>query len=101
MFCVVTPPESRAVWTELANQSVGLVRALLGPGGAAEGRGKAVLMGESFGAALVLRVALAAPELASRLVLLNPGGCMGGWVQCAAGGRLLAADEGGRCGACS
>lgn len=41
-----------------------------------------VLVGESFGGALALRVAMAAPEQVHALVLVNPGACVvwgGGW----------------------
>lgn len=68
------PPEERPTWEELVGDLVPLLRAALAdhrrrfPSSAE----RITLVGESFGGALALRVALEAPELLERMVIVNP-----------------------------
>lgn len=66
--CLAIPPESRTSLEELAAEVVDLVKHEL-----AIGKKRPVyLCGESFGGCLALRVALQAPHLFDRIVLVNP-----------------------------
>ncbi|GBG84868.1 hypothetical protein CBR_g39243 [Chara braunii] len=105
--CVYIPPNNRLNWDGLVEQMVSQLRNLaMSDGSASENRAQeetkgeeeeagrgggggevgnkedlqcrhVTLVGESFGACLSLRVALASPSLVSRLVLMNPGTQLG------------------------
>lgn len=71
--CLYMPLANRWAWPELTAQAIGLLQDLL----ATLPYRKVTLVGESFGGCLALRVAAAAPELVSHLVLVNPATCFG------------------------
>lgn len=101
-FCM--PPPDRSSWGQLTVQVCALLRKLLADSGAQSSGGmeqgqvqapqQAVsqhitLVGESFGGALALRVASAAPDLLERCVVLNPGGLAGDSLQALYGTNWL------------
>lgn len=66
--CLAIPPDDLTSWEELTEQVVELIQAEL-----ASGPQRSVyLCGESFGGCLALKVALQAPALFDRIVLVNP-----------------------------
>jgi pimeloyl-ACP methyl ester carboxylesterase len=66
--CLVIPPENLNDWDTLARQVVNLTQAELSQAF----RPSVYLCGESFGGCLALKVALEAPQLFNRLILVNP-----------------------------
>jgi len=66
--CLAIPPDDLTTWHDLTEQTVALIRAEL------EGNSErpVYLCGESFGGCLAIKVALRAPQLFQRLVLINP-----------------------------
>lgn len=66
--CLVIPPENLESWELLSQQVVDLTKAELSQ----VPRSSVYLCGESFGGCLALKVALKAPQLFNRLVLVNP-----------------------------
>ena len=63
--CLALPREDRSTWDRLANQTIALITTV------AAGR-PIYLCGESFGACLALQVVAQDPQLAHRLILVNP-----------------------------
>jgi pimeloyl-ACP methyl ester carboxylesterase len=63
--CLALPREDRSTWERLADQTIALIATV------AAGR-QIYLCGESFGACLALQVVAQAPQLAHRLILVNP-----------------------------
>ncbi|KAI8467052.1 MAG: hypothetical protein J3K34DRAFT_472042 [Monoraphidium minutum] len=90
--CLYIPPSDRSSWSQLQSQLLYLLQEAL------QARPphlrRATLVAESFGGCLGLRAALAAPQLFSSLVLLNPatsfGGSLGGLSSFVAATNLLA-----------
>jgi len=66
--CLAIPPDDLTGWEELAHKVVALIHGEL----QAAPRRSVYLCGESFGGCLALKVALQAPQLFSRLILVNP-----------------------------
>ncbi len=64
--CLALPPHNRSDWPTLIARTIALVRSECRPGR------RVFLCGESFGGCLALSVALGAPELCDRLILVNP-----------------------------
>jgi pimeloyl-ACP methyl ester carboxylesterase len=71
--CLAIPPTDQSSWQELAATVVALVRQEL----ALHPRQLVYLCGESFGGCLALQVALLAPELWQRIILINPASSFG------------------------
>ncbi|KAK9831878.1 hypothetical protein WJX81_004455 [Elliptochloris bilobata] len=67
--CLYIPMEDRSDWPVLVASVVPLLQAAVD---ASPGRAPVTLVAESFGGALALRVAAAAPQLLSCLVVVNP-----------------------------
>lgn len=66
--CLAIPPDDLNSWEALAQQVVDLIRQEL-----AEDEGRLVyLCGESFGGCLAMKVAVLAPHLFHRMILINP-----------------------------
>lgn len=66
--CLAIPPDDLTSWEELTEQVVNLIQAELDSGS----QRSVYLCGESFGGCLALKVALQAPALFNRIVLVNP-----------------------------
>ena len=66
--CLAIPPDDLTSWDVLSTRVVALVRQELEQ----SPRRSVYLCGESFGGCLAMKVALAAPHLFSRIVLVNP-----------------------------
>lgn len=66
--CFVIPPDDLTNWDVLSSQVVALTKAELEK----TPRPLVYLCGESFGACIALKVALIAPQLFNRIVLINP-----------------------------
>ncbi|EIE26428.1 alpha/beta-hydrolase [Coccomyxa subellipsoidea C-169] len=66
--CLYIPPSDRSDWNELTRQVVALLPLLI----FSTFTRQVTLVAESYGGCLGLRVAVAAPELIQRLVLVNP-----------------------------
>ncbi|NJL01705.1 MAG: alpha/beta hydrolase [Spirulinaceae cyanobacterium RM2_2_10] len=68
--CLGLPPQARWGWTELTQQALSSLQAELAPQ-----KRPIWLCGESFGACLALNMAITAPQLIRRLILINPASC--------------------------
>lgn len=66
--CLVIPPENLSNWDDLSEKVVELTKTELSQ----KPRSSVYLCGESFGGCLALKVALKAPHLFNRLILVNP-----------------------------
>lgn len=66
--CLAIPPDDLTSWDGLVEAVVESIRAELNP----ESRRSIYLCGESFGGCLAMKVALYAPELFDRIILVNP-----------------------------
>lgn len=66
--CLAIPPDDLTDWDQLAEQVVALTQAEL----AKASQQSIYLCGESFGGCLAMKVALRAPQLFKRIVLVNP-----------------------------
>jgi len=66
--CLAIPPDDLRGWEELARKVVSLIHGEL----QTSPRRSVYLCGESFGGCLALKVAIQAPQLFSRLILVNP-----------------------------
>lgn len=66
--CLAIPPEDLTSWDVLADRVIALIQAEL----EAAPRQSVYLCGESFGGCLALKVALKAPHLFERIILVNP-----------------------------
>ncbi|MEB3826362.1 alpha/beta fold hydrolase [Phormidium sp. CCY1219] len=69
--CLAIPPNDVSTWDLLAQKVVALLRVELRQ----HPRRVVYLCGESFGGCLALKVALKAPDLFHRLILVNPASC--------------------------
>lgn len=70
--CLMLPPNDRTSWDSLTEQVIDLIAGELG-----KNAHRAVyLCGESFGGALALKVALKAPQLFERIILVNPASAL-------------------------
>eukprot|EP00850_Spirogloea_muscicola_P020586 SM000220S07065 [mRNA] locus=s220:160764:166670:- [translate_table: standard] len=69
--CIYLPSNDRSTWAELVAAAVPLLRTEALIGGSGKQR-SVTLLAESFGSCLALRIARAAPDLISRMVLINP-----------------------------
>eukprot|EP00850_Spirogloea_muscicola_P017443 SM000150S01702 [mRNA] locus=s150:170806:176778:+ [translate_table: standard] len=69
--CIYLPSNDRSTWAELVAAAVPLLRKEALIGGSGKQR-SVTLLAESFGSCLALRIARAAPDLISRMVLINP-----------------------------
>ncbi|KAH8963339.1 hypothetical protein BDL97_04G003500 [Sphagnum fallax] len=67
--CVCIPTDDRSSWQQLVQKLLPLVQAEVK---GVHGSRHLTVFGESFGGCLAIRLALAAPDLVSQLVLLNP-----------------------------
>ncbi|MEA5534756.1 alpha/beta hydrolase [Crocosphaera sp. XPORK-15E] len=66
--CLSIPSHDQSNWHDLADQTIGLIKQEL-----ESHHGSSVyLCGESFGGCLALKVALKAPELIEKMILVNP-----------------------------
>ncbi|KJH72903.1 alpha/beta fold hydrolase [Aliterella atlantica] len=70
--CLMLPPEERTSWDVLTKQVIDLIAAELDK----NSRRSVYLCGESFGGALAIKIALKAPELFQRVVLVNPASAL-------------------------
>ncbi|MEM6610725.1 MAG: alpha/beta hydrolase [Cyanobacteria bacterium P01_C01_bin.72] len=66
--CITIRTDNYSTWQDLARDTVTLIKAEL----AQKTNQEVYLCGESFGGCLALRTALAAPDLISKLILVNP-----------------------------
>lgn len=66
--CLVIPPDDLTSWEELTEQTVRLIEAEMWK----EGERQVYLCGESFGGCLAMKVAMRAPHLFKRIILVNP-----------------------------
>lgn len=65
--CLAIPVDHRGSWEDLVGEAIALIETELA------GQQRTVyLCGESFGACLAMKVAVAAPQLVDRLILINP-----------------------------
>ncbi|MEL6579402.1 MAG: alpha/beta hydrolase [Cyanobacteria bacterium J06621_12] len=69
--CLAIRTDNYSMWQDLARDTVTLIRAEL----AQKTNQEVYLCGESFGGCLALKTALAAPDLISKLILVNPASC--------------------------
>lgn len=67
--CLNIPESNRQDWPELAESVVDLIYY-------AQGKRQTYLCGESFGGCLALQVAITAPQLFSRLIVINPASAL-------------------------
>lgn len=65
--CLAIPPDDLTSWDDLAGQVIQLIKAEL-----TQAQFPVYLCGESFGGCLAMKVALKAPELFARIILVNP-----------------------------
>ncbi len=70
--CLVLPPLHLGDWDQLVAEVMALLEAELARDQKAIPRSPIYLCGESFGACLALKLALQAPDLCERIVLINP-----------------------------
>lgn len=68
--CLAMPPDDLSTWQQLTNRAIALLRQEIG-----RNRRPVYLCGESFGGCLALLIALQAPDLVDRIVLVNPASC--------------------------
>ena len=66
---IYTPSDNRSSWAVLEKQAIELIRSV---STRLEDERKVILVAESFGGCLGVRVARSAPHLLERLVLINP-----------------------------
>jgi pimeloyl-ACP methyl ester carboxylesterase len=66
--CLVIPPDDLTTWDVLADQVIALVEAEVGK----DPQRSVYLCGESFGGCLAIEVAIRAPKLFERVILVNP-----------------------------
>ena len=66
--CLMIPPDDLSSWDELAEQVINLIQGEL----EINPHRLVYLCGESFGGALAIKVALKAPQLFNRIILVNP-----------------------------
>lgn len=67
--CLAIPPDDLTSWDGLAEQVIELIQAELTH---AQAQAPVYLCGESFGGCLAIKVALKAPDLFARIILVNP-----------------------------
>jgi pimeloyl-ACP methyl ester carboxylesterase len=65
--CLAIPPDDLTGWDELAQQVIDLIKGEL-----AGNQRSVYLCGESFGGCLAMKVAVLAPDLFHRIILVNP-----------------------------
>lgn len=70
--CLSIPVDDRSNWDEMVNQTVSFLQRELERGQ----KRPIYLCGESFGACLAMQVAMRAPELIDRVILVNPASSM-------------------------
>ncbi len=70
--CLMIPPNDLSSWDVLSNQVIGLIEGEL----QINPHRLVYLCGESFGGALALKVALKAPQLFNRIILVNPASAL-------------------------
>jgi pimeloyl-ACP methyl ester carboxylesterase len=70
--CLSIPPDDRSNWDEMVNQTLSFLQGELERGQ----KRPIYLCGESFGACLAMQVAMRAPELIDRVILVNPASSM-------------------------
>ena len=68
--CLAIPSDDLSTWQQLTNRAIALLRQEIGLK-----RRPVYLCGESFGGCLALQVALQAPDLLDRIILVNPATC--------------------------
>ncbi|KAK9823578.1 hypothetical protein WJX72_003968 [[Myrmecia] bisecta] len=89
--CLYIAMTNRSSWEQLLAEVLPLLRTLVADRPANQRR--VTLVGESFGGCLALRLAIAAPQLLERMVLVNPATCFaksyGGLSSFIAGTNLL------------
>lgn len=68
--CLAMPSDDLSTWQQLTNRAIALLKQEIGLK-----RRPVYLCGESFGGCLALRVALQAPDLLDRIILVNPASC--------------------------
>ncbi|MEL4897425.1 alpha/beta fold hydrolase [Crocosphaera sp. Alani8] len=66
--CLAIPPNDQSDWSTLVNKTISLIEKEL----EYHPHSSVYICGESFGGCLAIKVALAAPELMERIVLVNP-----------------------------
>lgn len=66
--CLAIPPDDLTSWDVLADKVIALIEAEIGK----DSRRSVYLCGESFGGCLAIQVAIRAPKLFERLILVNP-----------------------------
>lgn len=66
--CLAIPPDDLTSWDILADQVIALIQAEI----AKDPQRSVYLCGESFGGCLAMKVAIRAPQLFERLILVNP-----------------------------
>jgi len=66
--CFVIPPDELTTWDHLADRAIALTQAELEKAP----RSSVYLCGESFGGCIALKVAIKAPQLFDRIILVNP-----------------------------
>ncbi|MEL6495404.1 MAG: alpha/beta hydrolase [Cyanobacteria bacterium J06623_7] len=69
--CLAIRTDNYSTWQDLARDTVRLIKAELD----GQTNQEVYLCGESFGGCLALKTALAAPNLISKLILVNPASC--------------------------
>lgn len=73
--CLSIPADDFSNWDDLANQLIALINAEIQAKHQYGGKTSVYLCGESFGGCLALQVALKAPKLLEKLILVNPASC--------------------------
>jgi pimeloyl-ACP methyl ester carboxylesterase len=68
--CLTIPPDDLSTWQQLTNSAIALLRQEIGIK-----RRPVYLCGESFGGCLAFQIALQAPDLIDRIILVNPASC--------------------------
>lgn len=71
--CLAIPPDDLTSWDILADQVIALVEAEVGK----DPQRSVYLCGESFGGCLAIEVAIRAPKLFERVILVNPASSIG------------------------
>lgn len=69
IHCLKIPSSNRQDWPDLARSVIQLIRGV-------QARRSIYLCGESFGGCLALQIAMTAPELLSRLIVINPASAL-------------------------
>ena len=70
--CLMIPPNNLSSWDELAEQVINIIQGEL----KINPHRLVYLCGESFGGALAIKVALKAPQLFNRIILVNPASAL-------------------------